>query len=279
MQPCTIVGLDFDMTIADTFEPPPTGLGVPEAYQQAITDIFGGQTWQDLPAFANQAPIELGKMLRKSIGSSRLVAAAQAYYAAHAEELNSVMPLRNGTAIDWRVDDPLNSVVEVLVRRKLQLLLPNVGTLRTGGGRWPRLMQGFAAFWRRTCADPSVATVIISSGHDVFIERVLEIYALPRPNVLISDDYMRRRGLQLYKPDPTIWEWVLVEVRALGFRPRSSLYIGDSRQQDGALAQHARIDFVHFAEEGSLWHGHIGTIDRWGSDWTRLVTAAYDRGS
>ena len=111
--------------------------------------------------------------------------------------------------------------------------------------------------------NPTVVTAIISSGHDVFIERVFELYKLSPPDILISDDYMRRHELRLYKPDLDIWEHVLAGARRLGRQPRTSIYIGDSRHQDGGLARNALIKFLQFAGEESVWHGHDGTIDHW----------------
>lgn len=263
MGECTVLGADFDMTIADTFTPPIGGLGVPEAYERAVGDIFGPEAWGSIGGFANQAPIEIGEKLCDQIGLDQFVLLARDYYTSRQSELDAVMPLDSGAIINGRDGDTLNGVVEVMVRRKLELLLPNVGQPLEGGGMWPKLMPGFEHFWRRVTKNPEVVTAIISSGHDVFIENVLAQHRLPRPDIIISDDYMRRKGLRFYKPNPMIWEYVLQEVRGLGHQPISSIYIGDSRSHDGGLARNALIDFMQFAGPESAWHGHKGTFDDW----------------
>lgn len=266
MQNVRVVGADFDMTIADTFSAPGDGPGVPQAYQQAVEDIFGADAWKAIGPFKNQAPIEFGRQLIETLGAEFISRRAQLYHSRHESVLDGVMPLECGVAIDWEAENELPSVVEVLVRRKLQLLLPNIGQELGEGRRWPLLMPGFDKAWEQLSKDEDIVTAVVSSGHDVFIQQVFDLHRLPHPKVIISDDHLRRRGLSIYKPDMGLWEEVLRQVRELSLQPTSSIYVGDSRQHDGGLARHALIQFLHFVAEDSPWYGHEGTF----SDWSKI---------
>ncbi|MCA9363695.1 hypothetical protein KC727_00555 [Candidatus Kaiserbacteria bacterium] len=261
--PVTVVGLDFDGTIVDTFNPPPGGMGVSEAYKQTIQDIFGDGALDKLGGFRNQAPVELSKLLRDVLGAERFASRAQQYHTVHRKALDAVMPEEVGAKIDWRAESVIAAVAEVIVRRKLELLFPNIGIDLGDGNRWPQLMPGFKRFWVDLQNRRELLPAILSSGHDVFIRRVFELHELLPPEIIISDDRMRQNDLCLYKPNMRLWEMVLSAVRDLGYLPVDSVYAGDSREHDGGLARNAGIPFVQFAGWESVWHGHRGSIDNW----------------
>ncbi len=259
----TVVVSDFDQTIALTFAPPPNGIGVREAYRQTIGEIFGEYAVGILDNFRTQSPREIAIAIWDDLGSVDAAVDGKRYYLRRKDALDAVMPSGLGAEIVWSGDAALDALVEVMTRRRLELMLPNIGKEMPDGTQWPRLTPRFAEVWRRITEEPMFRTAILSSGHDVFIRRTFELYGLSPPDLLITDDFLRREGIPHRKPDVELWELVLSEIRNQGFLPEVSVYIGDDRKADGGLAQRAQIPFLHFAAEGSPWHGHRGTFSDW----------------
>lgn len=223
--------LDFDGTMANTFEPSPSGVGVHEAYHHAVLTTLGDGAlahYCKSGGLRNRAPREV------------------------VEEL---FDAGFGTGLD------LTTATEHLVTSKIQCLLTRAfGQLCVDGAPWPRLTNGFGAFWRMVKERQEIATVILSSGHEDCIVRTFEMHNLPVPDLIVSDDDLRALPEPLCKPDPRLWQYMLGKSK---FTFVNAVYVGDDVVKDGELAANSGVQFFHFAPEGTPRHGHEGTFADW----------------
>lgn len=226
-----LVVFDFDRTIADTFTPAPSGVGVKEAYDMAIYDVFGQRGFdayhEELGGLQGREPKELVLELLKSP--------------------RGLKPQRN-----WSV----SQTIEHLVAVKLDCLLAQITP------KWPRLYDGAKDFFE--AVEEKVLPIdlaIISSGHDEFIRWTFEVNKLIAPQNLVTSDTVRtvtQPERELYKPHPyqlarAHYDWL----KKYGESPFSQnglfterdkgkpqiLYVGDDPKIDGELARNARIPF------------------------------------
>ena len=224
---------DFDGTVAETFKPSPSGLGVKEAYENSVECIFGPSAldyYKRTGGLQNRAPREVVDSLFNA-----------------------------GFWVGCGQDE----ATEQLVNRKIDCLLKHAfGQPLSDGTPWPRLTLGFASYWQWTSARMDTFTVILSSGHEVCIRKTFEMHNLPQPDLIVTDDEFRRLPEPLCKPDPRLWQYMLAKVD-VSFR--RTVYIGDDHVKDGELAKNAGVPFLHFAPKGAEYHGRNGTFDDWGS--------------
>jgi FMN phosphatase YigB (HAD superfamily) len=209
--------LDFDGTVADTFTPSPSGVGVSEAYEYAIQEVFGEATLQHYLAsggLQNRSP------------------------RAVVESLQDFTTLQVG------------EVTEQLVELKVAHLLKHAwGQRLEDGALWPRLMPGFAKFWVRLCCRPEISRVILSSGHRRLIEETFEMNGLVQPHLVVSDDDVRRLPVPLSKPDTRLWEFMLARAAEVAMQFQRAVYIGDDPEKDGLLVKELpNVRFVLFGE-------------------------------
>lgn len=226
--------LDFDGTAFETRTPPMGGMGVPEAYEQAVTEVLGApalQRYQEAGGLRNRAPSEV---------------------------VRELFP-------DYELSE-VNGLTDQLVVAKLKRLSPQVGMPMGDGGHWPPPCDRFLDFWKSLSeySDVGLAcTAIVSSGHTELIERIWRFYGLRLPDVIVSDDTMRvlqRPPEELIKPDPYMLNLAIQLLREkLGEKARGLSdglhqdvwYCGDDLRKDGEMARRAGVRFGHFDPESS----------------------------
>ena len=250
-----LLAADSDNTIALTSEPAPNGMNVELAYQEAIGKVLGHvalEEYNRTNGLNNRAPGEVVQQLWPNFDPG---ASAQ-------------------TAAD-------------LVDAKLELLLPQIGRRLTDGELWPRPVEGFVAAWHRfdemLTVGMAVTRAVVSSGHDAFIERFFEVQGLNSPDIVVTDDTLRREVsfydyAQYVKPSPRLMElvhskwlrWHGLEFSDLSagdvdaMRKRT-LYIGDDRKKDDKLAEAANVRFIRIVSDGSwlVASGMLLNMIRW----------------
>jgi hypothetical protein len=173
--------------------------------------------------------------------------------------------------------DALIRVCDELVEKKLSYLIGEIGVPTGDGAIWPPLCKGISQFWPRVTRARRAGhllTGIITSGHDVFTRRILELHGLEPPDVMVTDDDMRGRGdldsQRRSKPDPLMIE---MACRQLGLSDYSGVtYFGDDQTKDGQMARNAGVRFGHF--DPSAGPGlHVDTLGNFRfSDWTELLS-------
>lgn len=227
-----LIVFDFDMTLADTSAPSPSGMSVETAYRKGIEEIFGSDgiyVYQELlGGLRSREPKELITEILKTAGSE-------------------------GISLRIGQEYHLNGLTELLVSKKLGYLLAEISP------EWPRLTPGAdELLMAHTDGKLPVEIGIVSSGHDLFIEKTLETHGFQRPDYMSTSDQIRcleepRRPL--YKPFP----YQLARVHREwfgdgnsnghnGFRGRERgkpymMYVGDDPAKDGGLAERSRIPF------------------------------------
>lgn len=222
-----LIIFDFDRTIADTFSPSPSGIGVAEAYDLAVRNTFGqeGHYLYEtlLGGLQNREPGEL------------------------VDEIG-------GKAVELGIELPYfatrKDAIRALVGEKIRLLLPDFST------KWPLPLPGVKEFFHKVAKGQlPVETAIVSSGHDEAIRKFFAVNDLTPPRIMITSDTIRdltEPKRPLYKPEPyqvarAHHEWLLQKPKDYQSRKDTGkphiLVIGDDPKKDGELAYRARIPF------------------------------------
>lgn len=273
--------MDFDGTIANTFEPSPKKFGVNEAYEFAVKEIFGEEgliTYQAIGGLKNRAPIEL-------------VSAILAQKPKLIEEAKKIILQKpNEAKLFLDKDCFKKTITEILVQFKLEKLLKQIGTKFSDEKTWPQPYEGIPEFFKKISdinkeGKINIDIGIISSGHTKFIEKTFSLWKIPCPELLVTDDDIRTR---LYPEEkerrikPSSFLFALMHQKWLKKQGINSqnfdfkfaedmhekvFYIGDDFEKDGGLAQEAHILFCWFnseyteGEEGNkkiCYHSKIG---------------------
>ncbi|OGK18150.1 hypothetical protein A3G67_00820 [Candidatus Roizmanbacteria bacterium RIFCSPLOWO2_12_FULL_40_12] len=262
--------LDFDGTIADTFTPSPNDIGVESSYFLAVADVLGeegSKIYNEGGGLRNRAPQEVVyEILQNATSTQRknLLDCARSFLLAHGDELHDLVPEGKGLSLEWREDDPVSIVSELVVRCKLGYSYGEIG------GKWPLPTEGFIDF-RRSLTQlnndgVAVDLAIVSSGHDLFIDRVFKTWGLEAPSILITDDTLRGKKYpkeveRRVKPsafplalahfewlkERGLWVRAMEGLSDLARRTRPNIaFIGDDPHKDGDMAERARITFGLF---------------------------------
>ncbi len=285
--------LDFDETIAHTFEPSPNEMNVAKSYSLAVEEVLsteGTKIYDGQGGLNNRAPQEVvHDILVGSTPTQReiILGTARQFLQERRHQLNGLVREGMGAPLEWKDGkDPVSIVAELLVRSKLG------HTLREVCDVWPRPTLGFETFYpslsdlRAEGVDVDVA--VVSSGHDLFIEKVFEMWDLEKPRILVTDDTIR--GLtypkevdRRVKPSAfplalAHYKWMkeheLVDRRmnarrvAEDTRPYIA-FIGDDPNKDGGMAARARILFGQFEESSLYESGRSDGTFKFG-DWNDL---------
>ncbi len=272
---------DFDGTIAHTFLHVPNEEDniVAEAYRQALNTIWDVRIISELldavGGLQNRAPGELIRAILEREekdskgGRQRLIAQAKKSF--NDRYLGELMHVRlaacvpPGKGFPWVWDDknPEQTMTEFLVRAKLDDLLDKIGP------HYPTPCPGFWHFYCRlqeygSKTGITIVPGIISSGHEVFIQRTFGFWEIKCPSLLLTDDDLRGAPgidyLQAVKPNPVLvdmlyQQWlhsqniVLSDSQFRKFKTVAkarTTYFGDDINKDGCLAQKAGIRFGHF---------------------------------
>lgn len=228
---------DFDGTLFDTFSPSPNGIDVRKAYALALRDLFGdkaGEWFIGNPDLSMSTPTEI---------------VSQAI-------------LKFGFLPD-NISD-LRVLTNYLVNFKLDYLLSEIGLTGKHGKIWPQPLEGAVGFIR-TIGQLKQESVpidfgIVSSGHEKFIRRTLDLWELPQPDILITDDDIRNRiypseASRKFKPGTlplalAHQEWIRPEkqngasfVDLARETKGRVMYIGDSVEKDFGMARAGNVLF------------------------------------
>lgn len=241
-----VVASDYDNTIADTTEDSPDGMNVPVAYQESIRHLFGTNAfafYDEHGGLRNRAPREVVLELYEEFGPRVF---DQAFGLGIPSEVHSVLGERELVFTDGGI----KVATELLVMEKLRLLLPHVGTRFEDGEIWPRPMPSFAEYWKRVSGDPEHVTMVLSSGHDAFITKWFGLLDLPMPDMMVTDDTLRRLPKPTAKPDSLVFDLGMFMLRAQFEDIDGAVYFGDDSDKDGMMARNACVPFCHFDLSG-----------------------------
>jgi len=244
-------------------------MNVHQAYSQSIQEIFGADAlhfYQQKGGLKNRANSEVVSDLLQYDPS--LSIRTKRYLETHGQQLGRFIPLRKKISLEWNERNPAKVLGELLVCRRLSLLLECIGETFADGTPWPRPCEGFTSFWTKIQQlkeqGGSIDTALISSGHISFIEKTFEVWGLSMPDILITDDDIRglnvptemerrvKPGLLPFALAHQSWlrkRGLLGEnfsvYRATVERDRI-VYLGDDVKKDGGMAMGAHVKFGHF---------------------------------
>jgi hypothetical protein len=268
---------DFDGTAGETFKPAgKNGIGVNEAYRMACDEIFGHPTGSNLfgkvGGLQNRAPTEFMSAILEIGERDKLIAKARGYHRRHGAKLAGYVPSGKGGGLAWDEGNSLSVITELFVRVKLKLLTAQIGMSCEDGSLWPSSCPGFIDLWRgmlafnETSSDVKFVPGIISSGHDIFIQRCFRMWGLPEPGLMVTDDTMRspayahlsvaeRTKPQVGPVRVLCEQWLKKQGRIVDGDPLSCIegrgfYGGDGLQADGKLAENLGLCFLWFNPEG-----------------------------
>ena len=269
---------DFDGSIAQTFKPGPFGISVKEAYERSIYDIFGGDglvTYEQLGGLKNRAVSELvHDLFSRNVGLTEMT---RGFYEKNNNYLRGLVPEGKGFDLTWDPERVEQIAGELLVRQKLSYLIGQIDVWENGSV-WPEPCNGFRQFWRVLneikCEDGScVSTGVVSSGHDLFIKRTFDVWDLPHPDFLVTEDDVRGRAelpdrIDLrVKPGPFPMMLAYERWRELQKRPFQNneihtplvdgdhiMYFGDDPHKDGEMAVRNGVYFGLFGSDHSKFY-------------------------
>lgn len=196
LQPRYLLGLDFDGTIARTFVPSPNNMTVARAYTLAARDVLGPMgeeivSPQGMRVFRNQAPEELVSDVLGLFGGKHapmMIDRARDFHA------NTVSEQANFV---WDEDNPHRTVARLMTHQKLQYLMSEIGLMDREGNVWPPPTRNIIGFFQTVDElqqeGVPLDIAIISSGHEQFIRKTLDLYGVKPPDVLVTDDDVRDR--------------------------------------------------------------------------------------
>lgn len=262
-----LFAFDFDGNAADTFKRSPNGIGVREAYERGIQDVFGDEgleAYRVVGGLQNRAPAELVRAMLDENGNNRngLLEHAAEFLRKEFNQLRAQVPEGKGVLLDPDAEFTEKMAGEILVRQKLRYLLGEIGEL------WPQPCNGFIEFWKIIAKlrreGIYIKTAVISSGHDSFIAKTFQVWGLEPPDFLVTDDGLRGRKFpreleRRVKPGQLSLaqahkDWLRqqglsgndFDIDTARKTRARMVYFGDDPKNDGGLAKGAGIAFGHF---------------------------------
>lgn len=261
-----LVVFDFDKTIAMTSEPGPNKIGVVEAYDLAVGEVFGNKglnIYKESGGLKNRAPTEVVyDLLKKDDGV--LIENAKNFFKSQFLRLLSIMPEnfdRDSFVTDGSVN--LNDLLTwMLVTEKCSHMIEEIGKELPSGEMWPRPTKGFIDFYKLITEKRqdgfSLVTAVVSSGHREFIRKTFDVYGLDVPTYMVTDDDMRKVNLPVWrkvKPAPYLFAVVhhsFMKDQGINdssrFDKSRMIYFGDDPNKDGLLAKNSRVYFGLYNE-------------------------------
>lgn len=244
-----LVTIDFDKTLAQTFEACPGGVGVELAYDMALRELFGeSELLGAVGGLKNRAPTELVRDILSTHNGLRRYAWQS--YERKCEKLRDLLKKGLGLPLVPISDSNEADVLgEMLVRLKLQILESQIGP------EWPKPCDGALDGLERF-ASKNIPIAIVSSGHEGFIQRCFSVWGALCPQILITDDFMRGQPIspeKKIKPSPVLIHYAMMRAYQLGYRAlvrSETVHVGDDYAKDGSLARNACIAFWWYASEG-----------------------------
>ena len=229
---------DFDGTVALSFEESPGGIGVHEAHELTVDEIFGTATleyYRRSGGLRNRAPLELVQDLAPD---------------AHGKDLEALTDHFNNT--------------------KLDIIMSEIGTRFPDGAMWPRPTRGYLELRERLeearINGLQIDDFILSSGHEPFIAKTYSAWGVSQPTHIIAGEAIAQLALglppaQLVKPSPILMDVAHTTWRQdYGLRATANpaddrermIYIGDDAVKDGHMARDSGVDFMLLDPANSL---------------------------
>lgn len=267
-----LVATDFDGTLSKTSSPSPSGMDVKRAYSLALDDIFGqgrGEWFFTKFGLDGKTPSEVISLILNCGQNEKeeFVRSAKSFYEKSGGIFEYPIPECVDGKLTWKIDNPETSIIQMLVGQKLQYLLKEVGLKDIEGKVWPPPSEDALMFLetvhRLKTENFPVDFAIISSGHRAFIEKTLNAWSTPQPDVLITEDDIRPRKYpqelgRRFKPGVfplalAHHEWLMKQglnendiTRTGKDSKKRIVYIGDDPQKDMLMAQQGRVEsFCH----------------------------------
>lgn len=296
-----LLASDFDQTLFRTFSPSPNGIDVRTAYRFAIRDILG-QVGERLFEYSdiNSAPYELvleifrwhrlepNQLYRtedtyqfsEKVYDS-LTDKAYDFYQEQGQKIKVFIPETRNGQFNWDPGNPLKIITQMLVARKLQYLFDEIGKRDDEGRMWPQPCEGAIEFLKtmeslRNQGVP-IDAAIISSGHEAFIRRTLNVWGIESPQVLVTDDDIRPRKFpeeseKRFKPGQLPLalahrEWLKQQgividngnfMHEAADSKKRIAYIGDSVDKDIGMAVGGRVEGLLFPH--TRWEDLTGIL-------------------
>lgn len=209
--PRYLIGVDYDGTLFNTSKRSPNGINVKEAYYRAIYDIFGHPIAKQflISGLQNRAPSEIIADILHAHRSgpefdearTNLLAKARSFFETQEGHNGYFIPECEDGVVQWDEKSPVRTVTEMLVGRKLNYLLDEIGQSNDNGEMWPPPC-GEALDFLKVAGDLHeqgypLDVGIISSGHNSFIQKSLEVWNVPQPQILVTDDDIRPKTYPL----------------------------------------------------------------------------------
>jgi len=193
---------DFDGTAFDTFSPSPTGMNVYKAYQLTLDKIFGngiGEWFFKLFGLRSRTPSEIitailewNKELKEGF-----IRKGREFFDKEQGKWEPIIPESKDGRLNWSDESPQIALTQMLVLQKLKYLLNEVGEKDTGGEMWPKPCEGLTDFLHilqelQQEGHP-LDFAVLSSGHESLIRKSFDIWDLPQPRILVTEDDIRSR--------------------------------------------------------------------------------------
>ncbi|MBI2027990.1 MAG: hypothetical protein HYT07_00130 [Candidatus Levybacteria bacterium] len=190
---------DFDGTLYDTSKPSPSGMTVERAYVRSLDDLFGegtGEHFFSINGFHGESPSQIIQRVLE-INDRQVVDNAKEIHSEHDGNFPKIIPESQDGKLPWNAEEPQVTLTSMLVIRKLGYLLQEIGTLDKDGNPWPLPFEGVVDFFRSLGSlrknDVPIDFAIVSSGHEEFIKKALEVWRMPQPDILVTEDNLRLR--------------------------------------------------------------------------------------
>ena len=230
---------DFDGTAFLTNQDSPNGMNVLIAYEKAIETVFGSEAlaeYREQGGLMNGDPNDVINGLWPLACRESMLTKAFSYYQRRKKEIDAAVG-----QLDW--GHHFSAAVELLVFQKLALLVPEIGTRFPDGDLWPRPLPGFLGHWRSVSGNDEVVTAILSSGHDIFIQRTFEVHGLKQPDFMTTNDTFRKMKNPISKPNVACLNLAEFEANVLCGGVEAVAYFGDDPMKDGEMAKAAGWPF------------------------------------
>ncbi len=264
---------DFDGTLFKTLLPSPRGRDVNTASRWAVYQIFGElgiKIYDAQGGLENRAPSELVKDIlygKPNKGPEvspqnrdELVRHAAIFFDENISDLETDIPSKRGINLSWEDGTPQSVISELFVKTKLHALMSEISP------QWPLPCKGFTEFWQ-TLQELKQRGLqldigIVSSGHELFIKKVLELWNL-QFDIVITEDEVRESPLPTEgrtKPGPlpillALKEWQNFPGRVHGenavYAPMLEgrvMYVGDDVKKDVGMAEKVGLVGGHFQD-------------------------------
>lgn len=290
-RPRYLIASDFDETLFRTSALSPNGVNVYSAYRRAIHSIFGekGSIALDFGIYTGQTPTQLANDVlnwtKKEDVKKLLIESSRGFFVDYKSELAPLIPEANGD-LQWNQENPLETIAQMVVGLKLGYLIDEIGKTDSKGNVWPQPCDNALEFINTvSCLQAEGVPIdfaVISSGHRLFIRKTLDVWKVPHPDILITDDDIRPRKFpqeleRRFKPGQLplalahhAWlraQGLLVDSAKLMEAGKDTkkriVYFGDDMVKDGGMAIDGRIAWGCYGDEIKVRSNQFAVFSDW----------------